>query len=73
MHNLTALFTKTVLCTDRLGAAVVLSCSVAAQVVLSVFLDHFAVLELQQKEASWSRILGAVLVAAGAVLIGVTS
>jgi bacterial/archaeal transporter family-2 protein len=57
----------------RLGAAVVLACVVASQTVGSVILDHFAVLGLEQREATWGRILGAALMTAGAVLIGVVS
>jgi bacterial/archaeal transporter family-2 protein len=58
---------------DRLGTAVVLACVVASQTVGSVVLDQLAVLGLEKREASWGRILGAVLMTAGAFLIGVVS
>lgn len=53
----------------RLGAATYISLSVTAQVAAALALDHFGALQLPQHAASPLRVLGAVLMAAGVVLV----
>jgi bacterial/archaeal transporter family-2 protein len=53
----------------RLGAAAYISLSVAAQIVAAVLLDHFGALGLPQHAASPLRIVGALLMAAGVVMV----
>ena len=53
----------------RLGAATYISLSVSAQVVAAMLLDHFGALGLPQHAASPWRIFGALLMAAGVVLV----
>ena len=55
--------------TPKLGAGTTLVAMVAAQVLLGVILDHFGVLGLPHHTASWVRIGGIILVAAGAALV----
>ena len=55
--------------TPKLGAGTTLVIIVASQVALGVALDHFGLLGLAQHSASWLRLCGIGVVAAGALLI----
>jgi transporter family-2 protein len=55
--------------TPKLGAGTTLVVIVASQVALGVALDHFGLLGLAQHSASWLRLCGIVVVAAGALLV----
>lgn len=53
----------------RIGSAFYVGLSVTAQVGMAVLLDHFGALGLPQHAASPGRVLGALLMAAGIVLV----
>jgi transporter family-2 protein len=53
----------------RLGAASLIALVVAGQMLASAVFDHFGLLGLAQHTATPSRLLGAVLIVAGVVLI----
>ncbi len=52
----------------RVGAAAAICLAVLGQVVASMLLDHYGVLQAQ-RPADWTRITGAVLVLLGVVLV----
>ena len=52
----------------RLGAAAMICLSVFGQVTASLLLDHYGVLQAP-RQVDWTRILGAVLVLAGVLLV----
>ena len=58
-----------ILTTQKLGSATVLSIIVASQVITSVIVDHYGILGMQQRNATWGRIGGAFLVICGSVMI----
>lgn len=65
-----AVFIGTVILTvPRLGSATVLALIVVGQMVGSLAFDHFGLLGLPQQSASPTRLVGAVLLIAGVVLI----
>jgi len=55
----------------RLGAATVLSATIAGQVFLGLILDHFGFLGVQQRIASLGRIFATILIIIGAVLMSI--
>jgi transporter family-2 protein len=60
-----------ILTVPKLGAATVLAVTVATQVVLGNFLDHFGWLYLQQRTFSLGRVFGTTSVIVGATLIAI--
>lgn len=60
-----------ILTVPHLGAAVVLSATIVGQVVLGLFLDHFALLDIEQRTASFGRILGTFLIILGAIFLSI--
>jgi transporter family-2 protein len=52
------------------GALVFFVCAVAGQLIGSMLLDHFGAFGLEVREISWARVLGILLVLAGAILVG---
>ena len=52
----------------RVGAATAICLAVFGQVVASMLLDHYGVLQAQ-RPADWTRVAGAVLVLAGVLLV----
>ena len=52
----------------RVGAAAAICLAVLGQIVASMLLDHFGVLQAQ-RPADWTRVAGAVLVLLGVVLV----
>ena len=61
--------TAMVIAVPRIGAATAVSLSIAGQVCLSLFLDHYGFIGLAQRSLSWQKLLGAVLVMAGVFLV----
>ncbi len=59
----------TIILTPKLGAALTFSLIVAGQMVISLILDHFGLLELPIKHINWQRVLGVILLVAGVLLI----
>jgi transporter family-2 protein len=53
----------------RLGAALYISLAVAGQMAMALALDHFGALDLPRHAASPLRLTGALLIAAGVVLV----
>lgn len=58
-----------VVLTPRLGAATTVGLFLTGQVTASIILDHFGLLRLPVHEATLPRILGALLIVAGVVLV----
>jgi len=52
-----------------LGASTFTGITVTASIVLSVILDHYGLLGFEQHAAGWVRILGAVLMCGGVLLV----
>ena len=65
-----AYLTAIVLSTSKLGTGVSMSLVIAAQVAVSVVLDHYAAFGLDKHPLSAGRIAGVVLFGVGAFLIG---
>ena len=55
--------------TQRLGAAAFIAAIVAGQLASSIALDHFGWMNLTQQPATMSRLIGALLVVTGVLLI----
>lgn len=55
--------------TPRLGVAAVIALGIAGQIVASLVLDHFGMLNLAVREVSVGRLTGAVLVVGGALMV----
>jgi len=56
----------------KLGAASFTGITVVASVVFSVLLDQYGLLGFEQHAASWGRIVGAILMCAGVLLVTLT-
>lgn len=54
---------------QRLGAAPFIALVVAGQLITSMLLDHFALLNLQENPITWGRVLGALMVVGGVLCI----
>ena len=61
--------TAIILATPKLGAGTLMAVVIAAQVTVSVALDHFAALGLDRHPFGWGRAAGVLLFLAGAFLI----
>jgi transporter family-2 protein len=55
--------------TPKLGVGAVISLGIAGQVIASLALDHFGLLNLAVREMTLGRASGAVLVVAGALMV----
>ena len=58
-----------ILLVPRLGAATFVALLVAGQMLTSVLFDHYGLLGLQERPADPSRLIGAVLLVVGVVLV----
>jgi len=61
--------TAVVIAVPRLGAAMTFSLIVAGQMIITLFLDHFGFLGLEERPISVPRILGVILITGGVILI----
>lgn len=61
--------TATIVLTPRLGTATTVGLILTGQVFASVVIDHFGLLRVPVHEASLPRILGALLIVAGVVIV----
>jgi transporter family-2 protein len=61
--------TTTILLAPRLGSASLIAFAVTGQLIASLTLDHFGLLGFPQHEVSPMRIIGAILLLSGAVMI----
>jgi len=61
--------TLAIILTPRLGVATTMGLVVAGQIGVSILLDHFGLLGLDKHPVSLGRLAGAVLLAAGVILV----
>lgn len=61
--------TATIVLTPRLGTATTVGLILTGQVFASVVIDHFGLLRVPVHEASLPRILGALLIVAGVIIV----
>jgi transporter family-2 protein len=61
--------TTTLITVRTLGAGGVTAATIAGQLTLSVVLDRFGVLGLDERAITWEKLLGIALLAAGTVLL----
>jgi bacterial/archaeal transporter family-2 protein len=61
--------TAVIIAVPRLGVAMTFSLIVAGQMLITLFLDHFGFLGLEERPISIPRILGVILIIGGVVLI----
>ena len=53
----------------RIGVALAFSLAIAGQMIVTLVIDHFALLGVAEKPINWMRVLGALLITVGVVLI----
>lgn len=58
-----------ILSAPRLGAAAFIAIAVAGQMIVSVAIDHFALVGFSPRPVSWGRLLGLALIVMGVVLV----
>ena len=61
--------TSNILLTPRIGVAAVVALAIAGQVIASLILDRYGFLGMAMRELSPGRLLGAVMVVAGALMV----
>ena len=59
----------TIVAGPRLGAASLIGLIIAGQLVAAIVIDHFGLLNFEMHPATWQRLLGALLLLVGVVLI----
>ncbi len=64
-----AYVTATIVVFPRIGTAAGMAAVIAAQLLAGLLLDHFGAFGFRQIDADWRRVLGAVLLLAGAALV----
>lgn len=60
---------STIFATPRIGAALALALTIAGQMIVALFLDHYGVIGLTKSAASPTRIAGVVFVVLGVSLV----
>ena len=58
-----------IILTPRLGAATTIGLILTGQVLASIVIDHFGLIRVPVHEASFPRIIGALLIVAGVVIV----
>lgn len=53
----------------RLGVAMTFSLIIAGQMLVTLVIDHFGLLGIPEKQISWPRVIGALMITGGVVLI----
>jgi len=61
--------TAVVIAVPRLGVAMTFSLIVAGQMIITLFLDHFGFLGLEERPISILRVVGVILITGGVILI----
>jgi len=61
--------TATVILIPRLGVALTFSAIIAGQMIVTLVIDHFGLLGIDEKPVSWPRFLGIALITGGVILI----
>lgn len=64
-----AYITTVIFTVSTLGAGGITAATISAQLVVSLLLDQFGALGLEQQSITWTRIAGVVLLAAGTYLV----
>jgi bacterial/archaeal transporter family-2 protein len=59
----------TIILIPRLGAATTIACVLAGQIVASLIIDHFGLLQVTINHVTVPRLIGAVLIIAGVILV----
>jgi transporter family-2 protein len=59
----------TIILIPRLGAATTVACVLAGQVVVSIIIDHFGLFQVTINQISIPRLIGAVLIIVGVILV----
>ena len=59
----------TIVLAPKLGAAAFVSCMIVGTMVLSLLLDHHAVLVFREQPLTWQRLCGGALVVVGMVIV----
>lgn len=59
----------TIVLIPRLGAATTVACVLAGQIVVSIIIDHFGLLQVTINQISIPRLIGAVLIIVGVILV----
>lgn len=59
----------TIVLIPRLGAATTVACVLAGQVVVSIIIDHFGLFQVTINQISIPRLIGAVLIIVGVILV----
>jgi transporter family-2 protein len=54
---------------SRLGSAAFIASVVGGQLLCSLILDHYGLMDLAVREVTWGRILGAIMVVLGVLCI----
>ncbi len=63
---------STILATPKIGAAFTLALTIAGQMIIALFLDHYGAIGLTKQAANPTRITGVVLVILGVSLVAYT-
>lgn len=53
----------------RIGIALAFSLAIAGQMLITLIIDHFGLLGIPEKQISWPRVIGALMITGGVVLI----
>lgn len=53
----------------RIGAATTVACALAGQVVASIIIDHFGLLQVTVNQVTIPRLIGALLIIVGVILV----
>lgn len=61
--------TSVIILTPRLGAALTFGLVIAGQLLMALLMDHYGLLGVQVQHFNWPRLIGAVLITAGVVVL----
>lgn len=61
--------TSAVILVPRLGVAMTFSVLIAGQMIVTLVIDHFGLLGIEQRPVSWYRLAGIALITGGVILI----
>lgn len=53
----------------KIGVALAFSLAIAGQMLVTLVIDHFGLLGIPEKQISWPRVLGALMITGGVILI----
>lgn len=61
--------TVMIMVVPRIGIALAFSLAIAGQMLVTLIIDHYGLLGIQEKQISWPRVLGALMITGGVILI----